>query len=158
MKEFKRWIFCMMLLLILTGCAKAEEKPLKVYSFSGENEQIAVSNSVIVLRDTEEIFYGGDLEAVGEEFSDITCYSTKFYIMSGSEKTTISSNMIENLTGGTVQVPGGLGKLSGDGIITSTKIKDVDDLKNNLYFELTTMNKDGEKQVYQLQMSVEEVM
>lgn len=158
MKEFKRWIFCMMLLLILTGCAKAEEKPLKVYSFSGENEQIAVSNGVIVLRDTEEIFYGGDLEAVGEEFSDITCCSTKFYIMSGSENVAISSNMIENLTGGTVQVPGGLGKLSGDGIITSTKIKDVDDLKNNLYFELTTMNKDGEKQVYQLQMSVEEVM
>ena len=47
MKEFKRWIFSMMFLLILTGCAKAEEKPLKVYSFSGENEQIAVSNGVI---------------------------------------------------------------------------------------------------------------
>ena len=66
--------------------------------------------------------------------------------------------MIENLTGGTVQVPGSLGKLSGDGIITSTKIKDADDLKNNLYFELTTMNQDGEKRVYQLQMSVTEVM
>ena len=66
------WIFIAVFLMILSGCGKEEAKPLKVYSFSGENDQIAVSNGVIILSDTEETFSGGQLKTTGAEFIDIT--------------------------------------------------------------------------------------
>lgn len=86
MIKAKIWIFIAVFLMIVSGCGKEEAKPLKVYSFSGENDQIAVSNGVIILSDTEETFSGGQLKTTGAEFIDITSYFTKFYIISGTEK------------------------------------------------------------------------
>ena len=52
--------------VLLAGCSTSsesnEEQPLKVYSFSGENEYISVSNGVIILDGKDEICYGGDLK------------------------------------------------------------------------------------------------
>ena len=60
--------------VLLAGCNTStesnEEQSLKVYSFSGENEYISVSNSVIILDGKNEICYGGDLKTTnlsGEE-------------------------------------------------------------------------------------------
>ena len=60
--------------VLLAGCNTSpesnEEQPLKVYSFSGENEYISVSNGVIILDGKNEICYGGDLKTTnlsGEE-------------------------------------------------------------------------------------------
>ena len=60
--------------VLLAGCNTSpesnEEQPLKVYSFSGENEYISVSNSVIILDGKNEICYGDDLKTTnlsGEE-------------------------------------------------------------------------------------------
>ena len=60
--------------VLLAGCSTSsesnEEQPLKVYSFSGENEYISVSNSVIILDGKNEICYGDDLKTInlsGEE-------------------------------------------------------------------------------------------
>ena len=53
--------------VLFTGCNNPsesyEEQSLKVYSFSGENEYISVSNGVIILGGKDEICYGGDLES-----------------------------------------------------------------------------------------------
>lgn len=38
MIKAKIWIFIAVFLMILSGCGKEEAKPLKVYSFSGEND------------------------------------------------------------------------------------------------------------------------
>lgn len=143
---------------ILTGCgtsSKGEQgQSLAVYSFSGESEYFSISNGVIVLSPTEEIFYGGDLEAKQEHFNDITAYSMTVYIMSGDKKGTLISNSVVDMTGGTIHISGDIGKRSGDGIIIK---EPTDDLKNNLYFELETTNLDGEKSNYQLQLSVVEI-
>ena len=65
--------------VLLAGCNTSsesnEEQPLKVYSFSGENEHISVSNGVIILDGKDEICYGGDLKAMSDDFTDITTYS-----------------------------------------------------------------------------------
>ena len=45
----KALAFMMILILALTGCGKAEQESLTVYSFSGENEQLTVSNGIIDL-------------------------------------------------------------------------------------------------------------
>ena len=147
----------MIFILGLTGCGDTEREQMTVFSFCGENEQLVVTNGVIVLNNAEEIFYGGDLDVKQEFFSDIASYSTSFYIISGDEKKTILSNSVVDMTGGTIDVAGNLGKVSGDSILTGTRINGLSDLKNNLYFELTTTDMNGEENMYQLQIILKEV-
>lgn len=157
MKKKKIWIFMAAFSLVLTGCGKPEPEPLAVYSFCGENEQLAVSNGVIVLHDTEEIFSGGDLEVTGAKFEDITFYSTRFYVLSGTEEEVIFSNAMEDLTGGIVSVPDDLGKMAGESVLSRVKLDDAGAWKNNFYFELVTRNTEGKVREYQVQLLVEEV-
>ena len=157
MIKIKALVLAVILMSAFTGCGKEEQERLTVYSFCGENEQLAVSNGVIVLNGTEEVFTGGDLKVTGDSFADITSYSTTFYIASGSEKAVILSNSVTDMTGDTVNVSGDLGQVSGDSIIRSIKADDISDLKNTLWFELTTKDKNGKEDVYQLQMSLTEI-
>ena len=134
--------------VLLAGCNTSsesnEEQPLKVYSFSGENKYISVSNGVIILDGKDEICYGGDLKVMSDDFSDITTYSTTIYI-NGSEKEILISN-------GTIDVSGNIGKISGD------ILRDSDDkLTDNLWFELKTTNLSGEENTYQVQLKTTEI-
>ena len=141
---------------LLTGCGalleNKEEQSLKVYSFSGENEYISVSNGVVVLDDKNKICYGGDLKVRSDDFFDIAAYSTTIYI-SGSEKEILLSDVVNDQTGGTVDVSGSLGKVSGDIIRDSS----ADKLADNLWFELKTTNLSGEENTYQLQLEANEI-
>ena len=121
MIKMKTLAFMTILMLALTGCGKEEQEPLRIYSFSGENEQFAVSNGIIVLNGSEEIFSGGDLKAADKSFLDITSYSTTFYTISGSEKNVILSNSVTDTTGGTVNVSGDLGQISGNSTLRRIK-------------------------------------
>ena len=150
-------VFMTIILTALTGCGKAEQEQLIIYSFSGENEQLAVSNGIIVLNGTEETFVGGDLKVTGDFFDDITSYSTTFYTMSGSEKDIILSSSVVDMTGGTVNVSSDLGQISGESTIRRINIDDANDLENTLYFELAVKDKNGKESVYQLQMSLTEI-
>ena len=69
----------------------------------------------------------------------------------------ILSNSVVDTTGGTVNVSGDLGQISGDSTIRRIKIDDTNDLNGTLYFELTTKDKHGTKNVYQLQMDLTEI-
>ena len=141
--------------VLLAGCNTSpesnEEQPLKGYSFSGENEYISVSNGVIILDGKDEICYGGDLKVMSDDFSDITTYSTTIYI-NGSEKEILLSNGVDDQTGGTIDVSGNIGKISGD------ILGDSDDkLTDNLWFELKTTNLSGEENTYQVQLETTEI-
>ncbi len=142
--------------VLFAGCNISSESnneySLKVYSFSGESEYISVSNGVIILNGKDEICYGGDLKVMSDDFADITTYSTAIYI-NGSEKETLISNIVDDQTGGTIDVPGDIGKVSGDILRDS----DTDKLTDNLWFELKTTNLSGEKNTYQVQLEVTEI-
>ena len=157
MIKSKVLVFLAILMLALVGCEKVEQEQLTVYSFSGENEQLSISNGIIVLNGTEEIFTGGDLKVTDDFFNNITSYSTTFYIMSGDKKDVILSNNVVDLTGDTVNVSSDLGQISGDSAIRRIQIDDTSDLKNILYFELTTKDRDGKENVYQLQLPLTEI-
>ena len=157
MIKSKVLVFLAILMLALVGCEKVEQEQLTVYSFSGENEQLSISNGIIVLNGTEEIFTGGDLKVTDDFFNNITSYSTTFYSMSGDKKDVILSNNVVDTTGDTVNVSSDLGQISGDSAIRRIKIDDTSDLKNILYFELTTKDRDGKENVYQLQLSLSEI-
>lgn len=142
--------------VLLTGCSTStesnEEQSLKVYSFSGENEYISVSNGVIILDGKDEICYGGDLKVMSVDFADITTYTTTIYI-NGSEKETVLSNSVDNQTGGTVDVSGNIGKIFGDILSDS----DANKLIDNLWFELKTINLRGEENTYKVQLKATEI-
>ena len=142
--------------VLLAGCNTStesnEEQSLKVYSFSGENEYISVSNGVIILDGKNESCYGGDLKVISDDFVDITTYSTTIYI-NGSEKETLLSNSVDDQTGGTIDFSGNIGKISGD----IFKNRDADKLTDNLWFELKTTNLSGEENTYQVQLKTTEI-
>lgn len=147
--------------LTLAGCEKTESsQSLVVYSFHGENELLAVHNGIIVIRDGAEVFDGGDLE-VQEDFpSEITSYTTEFYYLSGNKEKTILTHSVVDQTGNQISVEGDMGRISGDGAIFGLGAQDQElaDLQNGLYFELTTIDQSGTQNVYQIQMSVSEVL
>lgn len=160
----KKTISILLILLVLcfslAACnivdSSAQATDFVVYSFSGANDQFTVCNGVIVISDTEDVFYGGDFSVKQADFSNIVEYSTTFYIISGSEKRIIVSNSVVDTTGNTVNVAGDLGKASGEGLLSEYKLDDVQNL-NNLYFELTTTDINGQENIYQLQLAVTEI-
>lgn len=137
--------------VFLSSCGKeSSEQPLVVYSFCGENEMFSISNGVIVLSPTKEILYGGNLKG---QLSDIVGYTMTFYIPSGNDERILLSNSVTDKTGETIDISGEIGKVSGD-IITATEI---DELQNNLFFELETTTLNGEENTYQMQLVLTEV-
>lgn len=62
MGKMKNLTIFVMIALILAGCKQAEKEQLRVYSFAGANENFTISNGVVVLHDSEEIFDGGKLD------------------------------------------------------------------------------------------------
>ena len=86
-----------------------------------------------------------------DDFGDITTYSTTIYI-NGSEKEILLSNGVDDQTGGTIDVSGNIGKISGD------ILGDSDDkLTDNLWFELKTTNLNGEESTYRVQLETTEI-
>lgn len=153
----KVFAFAMIIMLLMTGCSNFEKDQLAVYSFSGENDQFFVSNGVFILDEKDEIIDCGDFKASEEFFDNIKAYKTTFYIMSDNERKIIITNSVEDMSGGILNPPSDLGKTSGDKIIISNET-DYNDLINNLYFELVTVDIDGKENVYQLQMIMSEVI
>lgn len=159
-KAFALFILAVICLTLLAGCtAKTEKQDLAVYSFSGTNYFFSVTDGVIVLNDEEETFSGGNLTVQQEDlFSDVVSYDADFYIIKDGEKRTVLSSSVVDMTGGSVRLNGdSLGKISGETIITNYKMIDEEDWQNNLFFELTVTDKNGEETVYELQMDVEKV-
>ncbi len=157
MRKYRIAVLLLVLVLALSGCSKPEPEQLRVYSFSAEDELFSVQNGVIVISDSKDIFSGGDLKLYSDAFDDVYSFNTTFYILSGDEKDTLLSSQVTDMTGGSVSLEGDLGQVSGDGVINRTKVDDLEDLKNNLYLEVATINLKGEQNTYQLQMKVTEI-
>ena len=157
MKKLIAFFLSLVFVLALVGCGKTEPSNLRVYSFSGADEQFSVTNGVIVLDETVRIFNGGNLKATEGSFSNIVSYTATFYIVENDEKKVILSNSATDMTGSSVSLEGNLGQVSGDDALIETMIKDTSDWESNLYLELTTTDKSGTENVYQLQMSLTEV-
>ena len=144
--------------ILLSACSGAQQGETAVFSFSGENEQFAIFNGVVILADEREVFDGGDLKVVcEEEFSNIAFYSGTFYTMKNGERRTILSNSVADMTGGALNINGDLGRISGESCISGGKIENMEEFKNNLWFELNTTDRNGNKNTYQLELVLTEI-
>jgi len=138
---------------LFSGCEKTESEVQKantaIYSFSGENEYLSVSNGVIVLGEENNIFYVGDIEINPEYFRDITAYMYEFYFMVNGQRKVGMANGAEDLTGGTLEYIGG-GK--------SMRTDWIPEISNDtLYFEIEMTDVNEEEYIYQLPLSLTEL-
>lgn len=151
-------LVCMLsLVLSFAGCSTIELQT-SVCSFSGANEYFGINNGVIVLDDSTEAFYGGTISAEEDFFAEATSYSATFYISSHGEKKAILSSRVVDLTGEAVDFSGEIGSISGDDVLTRNKIDEIDDLRYNLYCDLSVTYKDGSESVYSVQMNLTEIV
>ena len=150
-----------LLIAALVGCAGSaedNESGSVVYSMSGSNDLFEITNGVIVLGEEEEVFDGGDLKILQEDlFSDVTAYTCSYYTITNGERRTILSNSTVDMTGGTLNVNGDLGRASGNGILIGNKIKSAEDLENVIWFELITTDLSGKENTYQLPLVLNKV-
>lgn len=161
MKKIIALTLALLCAFMLVGCgAEKGSDKIAVYSFSGENDVLSVTNGTVVLDGEEETFSGGHLTVLQEElFSDIVSYDADFYIIKdGDDKRAVLSSSVLDMTGGSVRFNGDdLGKISGETIITNYKMIAEEDWQNNLFFELTVKDSEGGEKVYEIQMNVEKV-
>ena len=128
-----------------------EEDELSVYSFTGTHELFEIPNGIVVIADDMEVFDGGDLKIINPAaFSDIVFYSAKYYQIKDGEKRTILFNGVEDMTGGTLDIEGDLGRIASADIIR-------DDLEGNLWFELKTTDMSGKENTYQIPLTLEKI-
>lgn len=157
MKKLLIFLLILTFVFSIVGCSTREQR-VSVYSFSGGNEYFSINNGVIVLDDSTEVFYGGNISAEEEYFAEATSYSVTFYISSDGEKNVILSSKVVDLTGEAVNFSGEIGSISGDDVLTQNKIDDIDDLRYSLYCDLSVTNKDGTENVYSVQMNLTEIV
>ena len=84
----------------------------------------------------------------------VASYSTTFYAFVDGEQRVILSNSVIDKTGGVVNAEGDLGKVSGKGVIIGSKIKHIEQLRDNLWFELQTTDLSGNGNVYQVRLTL----
>jgi len=155
MKRLIALILSLTFVLALVGCNNVEQEQAATYSIHGEHDYFDISNGSFVLSDTEELFDGGDLKITQSGvLEEVTAYSTTFYTLVNGERGTILSNSVIDQTGGTVSVEGDLGKISGKGSIINSKVESIDELSENLWFELITTDLNGNENIYQIQLTL----
>ena len=139
----KNWpqiaMLCLCVVLMLAGCNDTEQ--ITTYTFRGEHDYFAISNGSITLSDTEEVFDGGDLQITQSGvFEEVASYSTTFYMIADGERRIILSNSVVDQTGGPI----------------GNKVEKIDNLKENLWFELKTTDLNGNEEAYQVQLTLTE--
>lgn len=158
MKKLIACVLALVYILSLSACDSAKQEQVVVFSFCGENELFAISNGVIVLGNTEEVFHGGDLEIIRTDlFAGITSYSTTFYTITNGEQSVILSNSVIDTVSSSTNINNDLGRISGDKVLTGRRVENTEDLKNNLWFELNTTDVNGKTSTYQLQLKLTEI-
>ena len=158
MKKLIAFVSVLVCVLALAGCNNTKDEQVLKYSFSGENEYFKVSNGSIILSNTEEVFNGGDLETtLSTVFDDVVSYTGTFYTLINDNRRIILSNSTSDKAGGTVNVDGDLGSVSGKDVIIGKKASTVNELKENLWFELKTSDLNGRTNTYQLQLTLTEI-
>ena len=99
MKKITILVLLFLLTLTLTSCVNEKQEQLAVYSFYGKNENFIISNGTIVLANSEDIFWGGNLQAAqSESISDISSYKATFYTMVDGKQEIIHVDEVQNLS------------------------------------------------------------
>lgn len=151
-------IVILIMALLLVGCSGTpKSEQIVVYSFSGENDDIRISNGVITVSPTEYVFHGGNIYYKDGTLDNILNYSTEFYYLSGKEKNQIVTSSTANETDGVLEIKNGQDLLNADNNISGSKDKFMKMLENNLYFKLSITDANNEESEYLINLKVTKV-
>ena len=138
---------------LLAGCGGGEAPAeLSVWSLSGENEQLRLSNGVLVLNGGEDVLHGGDLELLDGDIPPATAFVTEYYLAGAGEERTLLSMQSVDQTGGTLDPAGSTGAIAGD-----LSGRFYEGWQDELWLELTVTDREGQTFTYPLQLRATEV-
>lgn len=153
-------VVCLLLAALLTGCARVsyggQGESLAVWSFHGENDEIAVSNGVIAISPDTETLYGGNLAVKTEAFDEVAAYTVKIELDTDDGRRPLLVNTVS--TADAADTPIGvsdfIGQTTGD-VFAGT---DAEFVPDSLWFELEVTDLRGEFYVYQVPLQVTQIM
>ncbi len=156
MKKVLSIVLVLSMVLAVAGCGK-EDKSLaqRVYSISGECDEFRIINGIAVIGGEKETFYGGNLEIKTDNFKNICDHSFKYFIDNGKDNDTIMHNVVLDETSKYDLKNQETGQISGP--VLNSNI-DISSFKNNLYFELSITDENGESKTFTVPMTVRLVL
>lgn len=147
---------------LLTGCTRVsyggQGQSLAVWSFHGENDDIAVENGVIVISPDTETLYGGNLTVKTDafEFDEVTAYTVRIKLDTGEEWRPLLVNTVStaDAAGTSIGVSDFIGQTTGD-VFAGT---DAEFFPGGLRFELDVADLSGALHTYQVPLQVTQIM
>ena len=158
MKKLIVFFLVLVCILSLSACNNFTQEQNKAYSFHGEHEYFTISNGAYFFDNGKEVFDGGILGITQSGvFDEVDSYSTSFYIIKNGVKKNLHAKNVIDLTEGPSKIEGDLGKVSGNSSFGSFVYGDIKAFRESLWFELKTTDFDGEENIYQIQLTVEQM-
>ncbi|MFT8352870.1 hypothetical protein [Clostridium saccharoperbutylacetonicum] len=141
---------------------KMDNQVLKVYSFAGENDDMKITNGVIVISPNKQLISGGEILYTGSAKDKIQAYSKKIYLKDGKNKEKI---VMENSVGFQGDTKGttfpdefllnkSIGSVGSEKLFSEDEINNI---KENLYFSLDYTKVNGEKGNYTIKLNLNEI-
>ena len=136
MKKLTAIILALLFVLMLTACNNVKQEQLVVYSFYGESDCFEISNGTIILSDSEDVFYGGNLKVnQPESIQNITSYKAAFYTMIDGQQETILIDELNNVSS-TELLGVDLGKKVSNSSEISNQFRNIEDANGKIWYEL----------------------
>ena len=153
-------IVCLTLAALLTGCARVsyggQGQSLGVWSFHGENDDIAVENGVIVISPDTETLYGGNLTVKTEAFDEVAAYTVRIKLDTddGWRPLLVHTVSTADAAGVSIGVSDFIGQTTGD-VFEGT---DAEFFPGSLRFELDVTDLSGELHTYQVPLQATQIL
>ena len=154
MKKFVAFISALSMVLAFTSCKNSEKDQTTVYSFSGKNESVSISNGTVVLTDYEEVFYGGNLNFVQPE--NISSYRATFYIMTDGQQETVFVDELSDVSPAEL-LNFDLGKKVGNNSEISKQFRNIEDADGKFWCELKVTDAQGNSNSYSVELELVKV-
>ncbi|AGF57947.1 hypothetical protein B0P06_003743 [Clostridium saccharoperbutylacetonicum] len=141
---------------------KMDNQVLKVYSFAGENNDIKITNGIIVISTNRHMVGGGEILYIGSRNDKIKAYSEKIYL---KERENNDKIVLHNSVESQGDIKGtffsdefllnkGVGSISSEKLFSEDEINNI---KDNLYFSLDYSKVNGEKGNYTIKLNLNEI-
>ena len=154
MKKLTALFLAFLFVLMLTACNNQKQEQLIVYSFYGENECFEISNGTIVLSDSEDVFYGGNLQVnQPEAIQNITSYKATFYTMIDGQQETILIDELHNISS-TELLGVDLGKKVSNNPEISNQFKNIEEANGKFWCELKVTDTEGINISYKIELNL----
>ena len=154
MKKLTAIILALLFVLMLTACNNVKQEQLVVYSFYGESDCFEISNGTIILSDSEDVFYGGNLKVnQPESIQNITSYKAAFYTMIDGQQETILIDELNNVSS-TELLGVDLGKKVSNSSEISNQFRNIEDANGKFWCELKVIGKEGNSNSYKIELNL----